>query len=374
MKLCCDRKALQEALQAVSRAAGRGEGEPLQRCMRVRAEAGSARLEASDGEMTIGCRVPAEVAETGEAALPSRLVLEIVSRFPAGGVSIQVEEKEARITCGRAEYRLPVLPADDLLPLPAVGEETARFPAPAGMLRRMIRQVLPAAATDETRPVLAGVSLTLTAGAEGATRLTLVATDTYRLAAAEGPISVGRREDADLTAIVPRRVMGELARLLAEEEALIAVTVDGSQVEFRAAAWRLLARQIAGRYSKWEQLLPIGVSARLLLPTAGCAAAVRRAAIVARGDSQRILLRTESDTLLLLASASDGGRAREEVRVEQRSGELEVALNARYLLEILEAIPTEHVCLEVGDPRRPLLFRPDGDGTFRALLAPMATA
>jgi DNA polymerase III sliding clamp (beta) subunit (PCNA family) len=52
--------------------------------------------------------------------------------------------------------------------------------------------------------------------------------------------------------------------------------------------------------------------------------------------------------------------------------EVEIALNARYLVEILEAIPTERVVLEIGDPRRPVLFRPEGDETFRALLAPMA--
>jgi DNA polymerase-3 subunit beta len=152
---------------ALARAAGTAPGGPAGSAgpavVRLTAESQAVRVGATDGEIALECRVPAEVAEVGEVALPARPLLEILGALPEWPVAIESREPEqARIACGPSEYHLPVFSLGELPPLPAVGAgessgAASRFAVPAGVLRRMIRPALPAAATDDARPLLSGV-------------------------------------------------------------------------------------------------------------------------------------------------------------------------------------------------------------------------
>ncbi|MEA2391312.1 MAG: polymerase subunit beta, partial [Solirubrobacteraceae bacterium] len=132
------------------------------------------QLTGSDTDLTIEVSITVSGEEDGVVVLPGRLAGEIVRALPAGAVVVAIDEDEAHITSGRAEFAIRILPA----------EEYPRLPEPAGdpltisgaELAAALKQVVPAASSDDARPILTGVLL---AAEDGGLRL--VATDSYRL-------------------------------------------------------------------------------------------------------------------------------------------------------------------------------------------------
>ena len=86
--------------------------------------------------------------------------------------------------------------------------------------------------------------------------------------------------------------------------------------------------------------------------------AVRRASIVARENAHRIVFRTVEDKLVLTAESQMVGNAREEVEVEREGEDVEIAFNAKYLLDVLNVLDCDKIQLELTEALKPGVLRP----------------
>src|SRR5437763_16957303 len=87
------------------------------------------RLTGSDADLTMHVVVNVNGDGDGVTVVPGRLAGEIVRALPAGAVEVEIDDDEAHITSGRAEFAIRVLPA----------EEYPRRPEPVGGPRRRSR-------------------------------------------------------------------------------------------------------------------------------------------------------------------------------------------------------------------------------------------
>ncbi len=298
--------------------------------------------------------------------MPAKTFAEIVAALPEADVSLAADDHNNLVLCcGRAEYRMHGLTAEDFPSLPEVGGDV-QLSLPQPLMKGMIHQVAFAASKDETRPILTGVCIVL---AEGTLRL--VATDTHRLAvrAAELKEAVG-----DRTVIVPVRALNELERVLGDdEEQLLQIRVDQNQVLFRTDRFTLVSRLIEGQFPRYERVIPSSHTRRLTLPREDFQAIVRRARIVARDASaaNRILLRTAGENLILTAEAGEVGHAHEEIEVLREGDDIEIAFNASFMLDVLGVIETESVHIEMSEPLSPAVVRPSEGPDYLMVIMPM---
>lgn len=354
LKAICPRKDLFEAVQTVGHAVSGRNPLPILSHILLQAEDGFLRLIATDLELGISCRIPAQVEDAGGLTAPARTLTEVLANLPdKSDVAISVDKSHTvRVHCDRSDYKILGLPAEDYPKLPEV-KDTVVFSVPQAKLREMIRQTSFAVSLDEARAILTGILMAF----DGDT-LTFVATDTHRLAVKTTLVKDGRGSQ---NAIVPSRAMNELSRLLTDSEGDVQVTLSDNQVRFSLPGEedvQIVSRLIEGQFPNYQRVIPASFHKRLTIPVAELHKAVRRASIVARENANRVVLRTEEDRLVLTAESRTVGNAHEEIEVTREGDDVEIAFNSKYLLDVLAVLEEETLNLELTEALKPGVIRP----------------
>ena len=352
----CPRKELLEAVQTVGHAVSGRSALPILSHILIKAEDNGLRLIATDLELGISCRIAnAQIREVGALTAPARTLTEVLANLPdKADVALSVDKSHTvRVKSEKSDYKILGLPAEEYPNLPDVTDAVA-FALPQTTLKEMIRQTAFAVSPDDNRPILTGILMVF----DGET-LKMVATDTHRLAVKTAIIKDGRGSQ---NAIVPARAMNELTRLLSDAEGDVQVALSNNQVRFSLpgeAEVQIVARLIEGQFPNFQRVVPQEFHKRLLIPTQPLLRAVRRAHIVARESANRVVFRTEGDKLVITAESQQVGNAHEEIELTVREGEdVEIAFNAKYLLDLLNVLTEETLTMELSESLKPGLVRP----------------
>ncbi len=366
LNVTCPRGALHEAVQTVSRGVTGRSTQPVQNNILLESSQERLRLVATDLEfICLEASLPVKVLDNGSVTAPARLLTELVSSLPDGDVTIVADENEALgVTCAHSQYTIRGLAAQDFQMFPAIGEGV-RAALPQCQLHSILRQTAFATSRDETRPILTGALFELTEGS-----LQVVATDTYRLALRKASVDLG--STATLSAIVSARALNELLRILSpESQDPVSLAISANQIEFEAGNFKVASRLIEGQFPNYQKVIPSSLERKLVISVSALEPALRRALIVAREDANRVVLRPSGETLQISAESQDVGRV-EEVVAAQLDGEpTEIAFNARYLLDVLEAVETERVTVDLSGPLNPGMIRAEGNDEYLYVLMPM---
>jgi len=350
MKFKCDRDAFSEALQTVQRAVSSRPGIPALSGVLLNAVGDELILATTDLEVSARLRLPVQVQREGVALVPARLLADMVKSFDQAPVDFEEQGGQARIVCNNYEGTLRCLPAEDF---PALQEPSGtRVSVRATELGEGITQVARAASRDEARPILTGVLLEVSR--EG---LTMVATDSYRLAVRE----LTATSEGEAKALVPERALSEVGRAAAgDEKGQAELFVDQSQVAFRTGGLTLTSRLIEGEFPNYRQLLPERYENQLVASRPQLIDAVRRVGLLAR-ESSPVKLEFNALGVRLSSSSPDLGGAVESVEAVYEGEDLTAAFNPGYLVDGLTAAVGERVRLEVRDGLKPAVVRGDGE-------------
>ncbi len=361
MKFRCERDVLVEALGSAGRAAaGRGTSLPVLSGVRVELTGDRLRLTGTDLELTITVEVAVSGGVAGVVVLPGRLASDIVRALPAGSVEVEVDAEEARISAGRSEFSLRVLPADEF---PRVNEPVGEpVTLASAELATALAQVVRAASSDDARPILTGVLL-----AAESTGLRLVATDSYRLAIRDLPGTTVLAEGQHV--LVPSRALQELARVLATGDSLT-VRLGERDASFEVAGTRLTTVLIEGEFPPYERLIPQAQPNRLTVGREVLLEAVRRVKLLAR-EATPLRLAMSGEGLELVAITQDVGQAHESLDAKFEGTDLTVAFNPEYLVQGIEVAPGDEVTIETVDALKPALLRCPDHPDFLYLLMPV---
>jgi DNA polymerase-3 subunit beta len=370
LKAICSRKDLFEGVQTVGHAVSGRSALPILSHILVQSEGETLRLSATDLELSISLTIPARIEEEGGLTAPARLLTELLNTLPDADLALSVDRSHAvRLHCERSDYKLLGLPAEEYPRLPEV-KDTNRFVIAQSLLREMIKQTSFAVSTDEARAILTGILMVF----EGET-LRFVATDTHRLAVRTAKVKEGHGAQQ---AIIPARAMNELMRVLDDNEGDVTVCLSENQVLFVTPdGISVISRLIEGQFPNWQRVIPTNRLRRLTLQTLPFQRAVRRASIVARNANYRVILRSLDDKLTINAESSLEGVAYEEVEVVREGDDLDIAFNAKYLLDVLSVIEEEGLYLDLTEPLKPGVVRPilpeseENTGDYLCVLMPM---
>jgi DNA polymerase III subunit beta len=362
VKFRCERDVLVEALGIAGRAvSGRG-GTLMPALSGVRTELRGDRLEVtgSDLDLTITVSVTVSGQSDGVAVIPARLASDIVRALEPGAVHVEADGDELRIRAGRGEFGIRLITADEFPQIADISVEPVALAAE--QLAAALRQVVPAASSDDSRPILTGVLLAAEGGG-----LRLVATDSYRLAVRDVPgVSVLAEGQSVL---VPSRALGELNRILGQGDE-VQLRLGEREASFEVGPVRLTTRLIEGDFPNYRGLIPASHPNTLTVGRDDLLDALRRVKLLAR-EATPVRLEMSDDGLELVAITQDVGQAREQVEGTYEGSVLTVAFNPQYLLEGVEVAPGDRVTLSTIDELKPALVRTEGNDQFLYLLMPV---
>lgn len=339
---------------------GRGGALPVLSGIRFALQGDALVLTGSDLDLTISVAVTVAGGGDGSAVIPAKLVADIVRALEPGAVQLETTDNEAIITAARSEFSVHLVPAEDFPHLAEPSGESVTLNA--AEFSEGLRQVVPAASADDSRPILTGVLLAAEAGG-----LRLVATDSYRLAVRDLPGASVLEEGQEV--LVPSRALGELTRVLGDAEEVVLVLGE-RDAAFDVGATRLSTRLIEGEFPNYAGLIPTSQPNRLTVGRSPLIDAMRRVKLLAR-EATPVRLVMQADQLELIAITQDVGQAHEELDAKYEGSDLTVAFNPEYLLDGLEVTPGDEVTLETVDALKPALIRSAEAVDFLYLLMPV---
>jgi DNA polymerase-3 subunit beta len=316
-------------------------------------------------EVGLRVRLQAEVARSGQAVLPGRLLLDVARALPAETVTLEqrASEQDVELISGGAVFHLRTLRTEDFPSLPDPSAET-RLALPAAAFVETVERVARSASKDETRPVLTGILISA-----AASELRMVATDSYRLSvkrtSLEEPLA------GELEANVPARALQELARIAqAAQSTELAASVGQNQVVFELDGVVLSSRLIDGQFPNYRQLIPETVEHELRLATAELTDVVRRISLLAQKNTPLRLAFREGE-LTISAQTPDVGEASETIPVPFHGEAFEIGFNPEFLRDGLESIDTDELLMKLISPLRPGLLESPQAGEFVYLVMPI---
>jgi len=370
MKISIERGALLKAIGQAQSVVERRNTIPILANVLIEAEGNEASFRATDLDIEVVDKAPAQVERAGATTVSAVTLHEIVRKLPDGAlVTLADDGTSGRLTveAGRSNFSLATLPREDF-PIMASSEYDTNFAAPAPVLRRLFDKSKFAISTEETRYYLNGVYMHIATGENGPT-LRCVATDGHRLARIDAPLPDGAEGMAGV--IVPRKTVAELRKLLDDDEQTIAVSVSETKVRFAAPNITLTSKVIDGTFPDYTRVIPQGNTRRMEVDAAEFARAVDRVATVSSERSRAVKLSLDEDRLILSVNAPDAGAAEEELSVAYSDEPLDIGFNAKYLLEIAGQVDRENAVFLFNSSGDPTLMREGNDETAVYVVMPM---
>ena len=367
MKFTCPKRDLSDALQSVSRAIATRSTLPILSNVMLEVTGDQLKLITTDLEIGMTCLLQLAGSSDGAVTVPQRILQDVVGNLPEADVTLSADERSlltvASAAASKSQYTIHGMPAVEFPVLPQVTALTV-LSVPGPVLRDLVRKTLLGASTDETRPILTGCLLDW-----NGELATMVATDTHRLAVKRAPLHAELNNPVSV--IIPSRALHELLRLLGSSEEPATVLIGESQVLFTIGAKQLVTRLIEGQFPAYERVIPQDNQKHMVVNRQQLLEAVRRASIVARAESNKLILRSVESVLTISAETGEIGKAYEEVPISLDGEPVEIAFNAEYLQAVLAVLDTETVDIALNGPLNPGLVTADGEPDYQYVVMPM---
>ena len=363
MNIICDKTLLSAAIDGVSKAVTLRSTIPVLEGILLKAEGFQLTLTGYDLEMGIVTTIEANVKEPGEIVLNAKLLSSMISRMPAGQITIQsADNGKTTIQSGVAQFEIQSMSATDFPELPNTGaEETLTIQT--GVLRDIIDRTLYAVSQDERKPAHTGELFEILPD-----KMTVVALDGYRLAIVERPVTAVK----DIRIIVPSKTMNEVSHLLAnDDEELVHICANRRYVVFMTAGYTIMSRLIEGEFLNYHNVIPDGSRTRVTLDTKEFIETIERASLIITERLKNPLRITFTEGKVVVRCQTNLGRVVDEFNAQCEGDDVEIGFNNRYLLDALRNARTEQVRLEISGPLSPVKVLPAEGSDFLYLVLPV---
>ena len=373
MRRSCLQENLTRGLSVVGRAVATRTTLPITNNVLLTVDQSRLKLAATNLEMAISCWIGAKVEEEGAITVPARLLAEFISSLPNDRVDISLSPrtKTLGLKCARFEARISGVDAKDFPPIPKI-EDGITTKVEVDALRQGISQVVFAAASEDSRPVLTGVDAEFDGDL-----LTLAAADGFRLAVYKLPLISPVSQKTEV--IIPARTLAELNRLMADQEEAIEITVNPnkSQALFRLKNIELVSQLVQGTFPQYAQLIPQSYNTRVVVDVAQFLRAAKTASIFASdgGGIVRLVIAPGEELspgkVTISARSEEVGDDVGEIDAVVEGEESKIAFNGRYLVDVLGVLSEAQVALETTNPSSPGVIRPVGVDNYLHVVMPM---
>ncbi len=321
-------------------------------------------LKGTDLDVSISTWFEAEVVKSGSNCIQAKKLFEIVKALPDAEIEIkQGDNDQINIVCERSRFRMPGLAKDNF---PEIKEFDGPFVSiPSELLKTFISRTIFAITNEESRYALNGAKFELTEK-----NVRMVATDGHRLSFIEKQAGFG---NAKLDVLIPKKTLGELARLSAETDESVEFGFDENNLFFKVGRRLLTSRTLSGQFPNYELVLPKENNHRIVIESDRISSAIRRVALMADERSHAIKFDVSDGQINVTSQAAEVGDAGEILPVDYAGPNITVGFNAQYLLEFFSVIQDGEVALEFKDGNSQVQLRVnnDVDYEFRYIVMPM---
>lgn len=343
--------ALLKQLQVISGVLNTSSPLPILENFLFEVKPGEVTLSASDLETTMTTKMKAEAREKGKIAIPARLLLDMLKTFPEQPLTFSIKDDtfQVEMSSDFGKYRLAGQNGEEFPKVPVL-EKSSTIELNSGVLSQAINKTVFATGNDELRPVMSGVFCQLTPE-----NITFVATDAHRLVRY-------RRKDTQsshsISFIIPKKPLNLLKNTL-PADCIVRIDYNESNVFFSFDNFSLICRLIDGRYPNYEAVIPVDNPNKLTIDRGSFLNSIRRVAIFSNKTTHQVKFKIAGSEIQISAEDIDyNNEANERLKCDYEGQDIEIAFNARFLVDMLNNMDTEEVNMEMSLPSRAGLLSP----------------
>jgi DNA polymerase III subunit beta len=316
---------------------------------------GEVRFLATDLEVGLRSKCAATVSKPGSLTLPAKKLYEIVKALPDTDIRISQDKNGVKVAADRFDSRMQTLPKEDFPSLPQSGG-TATATIPSAAMKEMVGKTQFAITGEDTRFFLNGAQFVLRPES-----MSLVATDGHRLALVTVKRDGKAKKDAEENkAILPKKTLGELGRLLGEGDGDITYERGENHMFFEVGGRTLISRMIDGQFPAYERVIPKGNDKHIEFERDRLTNAVKRVALLANERSRSVKFQIDKGKVDVTSSSPELGEAHETLPVDYTGAPMQICFNAQYVLDFLSAVTTDVVALDLKDEVSQAVMMPVG--------------
>jgi DNA polymerase III subunit beta len=374
MKLSVSKYEMQEKLANIQNIVEKKNTMPVLSHFLLNAGKKGSYITATDIETALREPIEVSVEKEGKLCIPARKLFEIVRELD-GDLSFEVvNDQWLRVRSGASDFKLACLPHTDFPAWPSSmgAGEVEEITLGAAVLLEAIEKTIYSAGESDTRYTLNGL---LFHPKPQNKSLTVVGTDGHRLALIVKPMDSGLKEEKKL--IVPRKAVSELRRFLpsrtdeGKDTEQVKISFAEKHLLFNVGNIEFLTRLIDGSYPNYENVLPQSNEKRMSIDREMFAKVLRRVSVMSKERASAVRCDLEEDKMTVSSSSPDIGEAKEEVAVDYKYDKLTLGFNARYVLDVIGAMTSGKVVMELQDPLSPVLVKEEGNEEYKCVIMPM---
>lgn len=361
MKLQVTQENLNRALGSVARVANTRGTLPILANVLIKTSNNRLSLSATNLDIAITHYIGAKVGEEGSITVPARLMQDFVSSLPGGVIELDLQETKLHVTTEQYQSVVNGIVADDFPAMPAISEGKS-WKIKGDLFKKALQQVVFAASSDETRPVLTGVLLQTHDG-----ELFMAATDSYRLAEKQ----LGSNKH-DIQLLIPASAMHDLLRVLGDGDDEVKVTHDEQQVLFQVGDIELVTRLVDGKYPDYKKLIPEGFATQATLKRSDLVNVTKVSSLFARESAGSVTIEIDeaSQKLSIRSVASQLGENTATADA-QAKGSGSITLNSKYLLDALSVMSGDEVVFGFNGKLEATLLHDPSNPDYKHIVMPL---
>ncbi len=375
MKFSILKENLNSALFIVSHITGKNINLPILNNVMIEAKDGNIKLISTNLEMGIIHSMRGKIEKGGSFTVDSKVITDYVALLPNKRVDVEKKETSLTVECENYKTKIKGQSADEYPLIPSV-DKNNYYSAGIDEFKRALTQVVFAVSTSETRLELSGVFF----GFRGH-KLTLAATDSYRLSEKEVNLKTGAA-NGEQNIIIPARTLLELIRILsglkengdvAGDDEEIKFYISDNQILFTIKSTELISRLIEGQYPDYKQIIPTSAKTTALVNRAELIRAIKASSLFSKTSINDVNLDfPKGKNQLVISSASDQtGESVINLEADSRGEDNGVVINYRYFLDGLNNLDGENVKIEIIDNNTPCLLRPEKEKDYLYIIMPI---
>lgn len=364
MKFTIEKPVFIKVLQRVQGIVEKRNTMPILANVLLEASQGRINVMATDLEVFIKDSAQANITEDGSLTVNARKIFEIVKELPGEMIDV-TSGKDDKITvkAGKARFSIMGLPSKDFPAFPAIDEAKLEKIQSAD-LKEMIDKTVFAVSTDETRYNINGFLLE-----KEESTIRMVATDGHRLALIEKADSMAVEKKSSV--LLPRKGVLEIRKVLEEKEGDFFLAVLQKSAVMKKDTTVISIRLLEGEFPDYKKVIPKDNSNEAIADKASLLSSLKRVSILSTDKIKGVKFSFSANKLTLSTSSPDLGDATEDVEIKYSSNDVEIAFNARYLMDMLESLTDESVSIILKDALSPGIVRPLGVKDYTYIIMPM---
>ncbi|MBS1748610.1 MAG: DNA polymerase III subunit beta [Bacteroidetes bacterium] len=367
MKFIVSSSALLKQLQHISGVISTNTVLPILEDFLFEIEKNKLTVVATDLETVMKIHIDIEARDSGKICIPAKILIDSLKNLPDQPLTFTIDKNfSVEITSDNGKYKVMGENPDNFPKEPAA-DDTNMFTMSSSALVTAINKTLFAVSNDDLRPAMTGVLFEL--DKKG---LTFVATDAHRLVKYRR-IDVSCPEKSSL--IVPKKPLNLLKSALPDNEDELKVSYNSNHLFVDHGTTEMVCRLIDARFPDYKVVIPAENPYKMTVSRTDFQNALRRVSVFSNKSTNQVALSISGAELQLAAQDVDFSfEGNERMSCRYEGEDIQIAFNAKFLIELLSATPSSEVVLELSTPTKAGILLPvekDEDEELLMLAMPL---